>query len=99
MKMVRSVEAPTRKSETKSKGKTSAPWQVVVLDDPVNLMEYVTRVLMRIFGHSREQAEELMMDVHTRGRAIVWTGNREKGEMYVQQLHQAQLHASLEKAQ
>ncbi len=99
MSVIRSVEAPTRKSETKSKSKTSAPWQVVVLDDPVNLMEYVTRVLMRIFGHSREQAEQLMMDVHTRGRAIVWTGNREKGEMYVQQLHQAQLHASLEKAQ
>lgn len=93
------VEAPVREGKTQSKDKTAPPWQVVVLDDPVNLMEYVTRILMRIFGHTREQAEKLMMDVHTRGRAIVWTGNREKGEMYVQQLHQAQLHASLEKGQ
>ncbi len=96
---MKAVEAPVRKSNLKTESNTSSPWQVVVLDDPVNLMEYVTRVLMKIFGHSQEVAQKMMMDVHTRGRAIVWKGNREKGEMYVQQLHQAQLRASLEKAQ
>ncbi len=96
---MKAVEAPVRKSNLKTESNTSSPWQVVVLDDPVNLMEYVTRVLMKIFGHSQEVAQKMMMDVHIRGRAIVWKGNREKGEMYVQQLHQAQLRASLEKAQ
>ncbi len=91
------VDAPVREAETRSKNKTASPWQVIVLDDPVNLMEYVTQILMRIFGHSRETAEKLMMNVHEQGRAIVWTGNREKAEMYVQQLHQAQLKACLEK--
>lgn len=96
---MKAVEAPVRKSETLSREKTDKPWQVVVLDDPVNLMEYVSRVLIRIFGFSKEKADELMMAVHQQGRAIVWSGGREKGEMYVNQLHSAQLHATLEKSQ
>jgi ATP-dependent Clp protease adaptor protein ClpS len=75
------------------------PWQVVVLDDPVNLMEYVSRVLIQIFGFSKEKANTLMMAIHRQGRANVWSGGREKGEMYVNQLHSAQLHATLEKAE
>ena len=93
------VEAPAKKGETKAREKTDKPWQVVVLDDPVNLMEYVSRVLIRVFGFSRDKANVLMMAVHQQGRAIVWTGGREKGEMYVSQLHSAQLNATLEKAE
>ena len=91
------VEAPVRKSKSQTREKIAEPWQVVVLDDPVNLMEYVTRILIRIFGYSREKADALMMDVHTKGKAIVWRGGRERAEMYVNQLHSAQLHATLEK--
>ena len=91
------VEAPVRESKSQTCGKIAEPWQVVLLDDPVNLMEYVSRILIRIFGYSREKADALMMDVHTKGKAIVWSGGREKAEMYVNQLHSAQLHATLEK--
>jgi len=91
------VEAPVRKSKSQTREKIAEPWQVVVLDDPVNLMEYVTRILIRIFGYSREKADVLMMDVHIKGKAIVWSGGRERAEMYVNQLHSAQLHATLEK--
>ena len=92
------VEAPVRKSKTLTREKIAEPWQVVVLDDPVNLVGYVTRVFMRIFGYSREKADALTMDVHVKGKAIVWSGGREKAEMYVSQLHSAQLQATLEKA-
>ncbi|MCH1509536.1 MAG: ATP-dependent Clp protease adapter ClpS [Akkermansiaceae bacterium] len=91
------VEAPVRKSKSQTREKIAEPWQVVVFDDPVNLMEYVSRILIRIFGYSREKADALMMDVHTKGKAIVWRGGRERAEMYVNQLHSAQLHATLEK--
>ncbi len=91
------VEAPVRKSKSRTRERIAGPWQVVLLDDPVNLMEYVSRILIRIFGYSREKADALMMDVHTKGKAIVWSGGREKAEMYVNQLHSAQLHATLEK--
>lgn len=96
---MKAVEAPTKDPKTRTHEKTDKPWQVVVLDDPVNLMEYVSRILIRIFGFSREKADQLMMAVHKQGRAIVWTGGREKGEMFVNQLHSAQLTATLEKAE
>ena len=92
------VQAPSRKRQNQTTEETASPWQVVVLDDPVNLMAYVTRVIMRVFSYDQTRAENLMMQVHQRGRAVVWSGGREKAEMYVQQLHQAQLHASLERA-
>ena len=74
------------------------PWNVVVHNDPINLMDYVTKVLMRIFGYNREKAEIHMMEVHTRGRSIVWSGARERSEFYVQQLHTYLLLATIEKA-
>ncbi|MBK1883173.1 ATP-dependent Clp protease adapter ClpS [Luteolibacter pohnpeiensis] len=75
------------------------PWNVVVYDDPVNLMEYVTRVLMSIFGYHQTRATKLMMEVHEQGRSIVWNGDREKAEFYTQQLQSHQLKASMEKAE
>lgn len=82
----------------KPKTKLDQPWQVVVHDDPVNLMHYVTWVFMSVFGYARPKAEKLMLEVHELGRAIVWTGNREKAELYTQQLQAHQLQASMEKA-
>jgi ATP-dependent Clp protease adaptor protein ClpS len=39
-----------------------------------------------------------MMEVHHKGRSIVWSGEREKAELYVQQLHAFLLLATVEKA-
>jgi ATP-dependent Clp protease adaptor protein ClpS len=75
------------------------PWNVVVHDDPVNLMAYVTFVLMKIFSYEKKKADILMMQVHRQGRSIVWSGEREKAEFYVQQLQSHQLKTSLEKAE
>ncbi len=73
-----------------------SPWNVIVHNDPVNLMSYVSLIFRRIFGFSREQAEHHMMEVHELGRSIVWTGEREKAELFVQQLHLHLLLATLE---
>ena len=75
------------------------PWNVVVHDDPVNLMGYVTWVLMKIFSYPEPKAACLMMQVHTAGRSIVWSGEREKAEFYAQQLQAHQLTTSLEQAE
>ena len=91
------VDKPRTRSKSKSREKLDLPWKVVVYDDPVNLMEYVTKVFQKVFGYSREKAELLMQQVHDAKRSVVWTGNREKAEHYVQQLHGFQLHAGLEK--
>jgi len=75
------------------------PWNVVVNDDPVNLMGYVTFVLTKVFGYDEKKASILMIQVHRQGRSIVWTGEREKAEFYVQQLQGHQLKTTLEKSQ
>lgn len=73
------------------------PWNVVVHDDPVNLMGYVTWVFMKVFGYPEQKATILMMEVHQAGRSIVWTGDRERAELYTQQLQGFQLKTSMEK--
>ena len=77
----------------------SRPWKVVVWDDPINLMSYVTFVFRKVFGYSKEKAEQLMMQVHVEGRAIVWSGSREKAELDVFRLHEHGLWATLERGQ
>jgi ATP-dependent Clp protease adaptor protein ClpS len=77
---------------------TDVPWLVVVWNDPVNLMTYVTYVLRKLFGYSSEKATKLMLDVHNKGRAVVASGPRERAENDVSRLHRHGLWATLEKS-
>ncbi len=72
------------------------PWVTIVWNDPVNLMSYVTHVLMELFGYPRSHAEKLMMDVHQKGRAVVSNGTREQMEHDVARLHARGLWATLQ---
>jgi len=72
------------------------PWQVVVWDDPVNLMSYVVLVLRRVFGYDRPTAERLMLQVHHEGRAVVAREPRERAEHHVGILHGYGLLATME---
>jgi len=84
--------------ETKTAESLDVPWNVVVHNDPINLMEYVAKVFTKVFGYSRQKAEIHMLEVHQKGRSIVWTGARERAEFYVQQLHLYLLLATIEKS-
>ena len=94
---VATVEEPTTEQETKSDQAIDTPWQVVVHNDPVNLMTYVTMVFQRVFGYPRQKAEEHMLEVHQKGRSVLWSGMRERAELYVQQLHGYLLLATIER--
>ena len=72
------------------------PWVTIVWNDPVNLMSYVTYVLMELFGYSRAKATELMLDVHHKGRAVVSSGTREQMEADVARCHAKGLWATLQ---
>ena len=85
-------------TSTRQSTSLDTPWNVLVYDDPVNLMGYVTWVFMKVFGYPETKATTLMMQVHEQGRSIVWTGEREKAEFFTQQLQAHQLKSSLEKA-
>ncbi|CAB4610990.1 MAG: ATP-dependent Clp protease adapter ClpS [Actinobacteria bacterium] len=72
------------------------PWIVLVWNDPINLMSYVTYVLQKVFGYSHEKAESLMLDVHEKGRAVVSNGSKEKAELDVFRLHEHGLWATMQ---
>jgi ATP-dependent Clp protease adaptor protein ClpS len=88
--------AVVHETDSETDTRLARPWNVVVHDDPITLMSYVTMVFQRIFGYSLEKAHRLMMEVHTTGRSVVWTGACEQAETFVHRLHAAQLLATLE---
>jgi len=90
------MSVSTPKKKTKTVVKPARQWQVIVLDDPVNLMDYVTMVFQNVLGMSKLLAKKHMMEVHEKGCSVVWIGEREKAEMYVHQLQANQLSAILE---
>jgi ATP-dependent Clp protease adaptor protein ClpS len=87
------VDEPTSEIEVGS----DVPWVVLVWNDPINLMSYVSYVLQKLFGYGPEKANELMLDVHHKGRAAVSNGTREKAELDVFRLHGYGLWATMQK--
>ncbi len=75
---------------------TDKPWLVIVWNDPINLMSFVTFVFQKLFGYSKEKATKLMLDVHHKGRAVVSSGTRERAELDVYRLHEYGLWATME---
>ncbi len=84
------------REETTVRTVVDRPWQVIVWNDPVNLMSYVSYVFRSYFGFSREKADALMLQVHQDGRAIVASGGREESERHVQAMHGYGLWATLQ---
>lgn len=91
------LASPTITEKSQTKEARDLPWQVVVHNDPVNLMSYVTMVFQRVFGFPKEKAELHMLEVHRQGRSILWSGVRERAELFVQQLHGYVLLATIER--
>ena len=83
---------------TTTTGRTAPdfPWLVIVWNDPINLMSYVTFVFQKLFGYSFAKASKLMLDVHHKGKAIVSSGSREKAEFDVSRLHAHGLWATMQ---
>ena len=71
------------------------PWIVIVWNDPINLMSYVTLVFQKLFGFSLQKATRLMLQVHNEGKAVVSSGTREKAEYDVSRLHAHGLWATM----
>jgi ATP-dependent Clp protease adaptor protein ClpS len=76
---------------------TERPWNVIVWNDPVTPMTVVVAVFKRVFGYSNNKCTHLMLTVHHEGRAIVWSGQRERAESYCVKLQVAGLQSSVER--
>lgn len=86
-------------TETRETDALDTPWNVIVHNDPVNLMSYVTLVFQRVLGFPRDKATKHMLEVHHKGRSLVWSGGRERAESIVEQLHSHLLLATIEKGE
>ena len=76
---------------------TERLWLVIVWNDPINLMSYVTFVFQKLFGYSLQKATRLMLDVHHKGKAVVSSGTRERAEFDTYRLHAHGLWATMQR--
>lgn len=72
------------------------PWVVLVWNDPINLMSYVSFVFQKLFGFPKAKADRLMLQVHEEGRAAVANGARAECEVHVFRLHEHGLWATMQ---
>ncbi|MFM7139135.1 MAG: ATP-dependent Clp protease adapter ClpS [Actinomycetes bacterium] len=90
--------APGTLSQLEKEELITTSWVCIVWNDPINLMNYVTYVFMTYFKYSKEKAENLMLQVHNDGKAVVSSGSREEMEKDVNAMHSYGLWATLQKS-
>ncbi|RZP04295.1 MAG: ATP-dependent Clp protease adaptor ClpS [Flavobacteriales bacterium] len=69
--------------------------QLVLFNDDVNTFDHVVETLIRVCGHTLEQAEQCSIIVHYKGKCTVKTGSHEELKPRCTQLLQADLSAEI----
>ena len=69
--------------------------QIVLFNDDVNTFDHVVETLVRVCGHTLEQAEQCSIIVHYKGKCTVKTGSYEELKPRCTQLLQADLSAEI----
>ena len=57
---------------------SDVPSYIIVFNDHVNSFDWVIESFISVLRHSHEQAEQLSIIIHTKGKATVKTGTREE---------------------
>ncbi len=86
--MTSTVETPVRKPRAGDPGSgLDAPWQVIVLNDDHNTFDGVAHALAAVLpGVDFDRGMRLANRIHSSGRAVVWSGQKEQEELYWEQL-------------
>ncbi|MBI1903780.1 MAG: ATP-dependent Clp protease adaptor ClpS [Planctomycetia bacterium] len=80
------VTARPKEDEPKKKPKRQPPYAVIVLNDDRHTFAYVIETFMKVFGYSAQKSFLLAEQIHTQGRANVWSGAREVAELKREQI-------------
>ena len=72
--------------EEEIRTRTIPPYNLILLNDDHHSMEFVMAVLCKVLGIAAERAYQFMIEAHTSGRAIVWTGSMEVAELKLEQM-------------
>lgn len=88
--MTRSNSEPDTITTTKPRDETRTrrlpPYHVILLNDDHHSTDFVVDVLRKVLGCAKEHAELLMVEAHTSGRAVLWTGPKEVAELKQEQV-------------
>jgi ATP-dependent Clp protease adaptor protein ClpS len=81
------VVTPKKQRTPQRQGRGVPRYNVVLWDSDGHTFEYVEKMLRELFGHVKEQCEEIAKTVDAEGRAIVLTTTREHAELKRDQIH------------
>jgi ATP-dependent Clp protease adaptor protein ClpS len=82
--------------ETKVKEAFDRGWGVIVWNDPVNLMTYVTHIFQTVLKMTLQVANQHMLEVHHKGKSLVARETKEQAEFLVHRLQNYGLKATME---
>lgn len=83
---------------TDTSGQVASGWNLILWNDPVNQMAYVTGILCEVLAITTDEAERHMLTAHLDGKAAIYNGDKEKAAAYAAALGSYNLWASVEKA-
>ncbi len=90
---------PTTRPETRQWMDLLPPHAVILHNDDVNEMMHVVRSLLRsVPDLSADQAQEIMLEAHLQGRAVVIVCPLELAELYRDRLQSCGLTATIERS-
>ncbi len=69
------------------KTKRQPPYNVILINDDEHSVDYVVNLCQKIFGYPKEKGNKIALEVHEKGRAILWTGTLELAELKQDQIH------------
>jgi ATP-dependent Clp protease adaptor protein ClpS len=77
------------KSSTKKDEKISTPrlYKVIILNDDYTTMDFVVEILIKIFRKTLEKSNEIMLNVHRKGKGICGMYTREIAETKIETVH------------
>jgi ATP-dependent Clp protease adaptor protein ClpS len=70
-------------TRTRTETKKPAMYRVLLLNDDFTPMDFVIHILERFFGKNRQEATEIMLQVHRRGVGVCGVYTYEVAEMKV----------------
>src|SRR3954468_20768131 len=81
------VADPRTKPREDTRTRRVPPYHVILANDDHHSMDFVIGVLKKVLGVPVEKAVALMLEAHTSGRVVIWTGPKEVAELKAEQVH------------
>lgn len=67
-----------KKPKSKNVIESSNPWRLILYNDDIHTFDEVINQLIKALGCSRNKAEEFTVEVHNKGKAVVFKGSFEE---------------------